>query len=127
MDENIDMVGAVYDENVLAKYYLSCKAMVIPSAAGLSIQHTFAYGVPVVVGDDMPHHGPEIELVVHGNTGLLCHDGDVNDFAHAICRLLSNDHECRQMSKNALKVIYEKYNVDNMAKGIADTVRYAAE
>ncbi len=75
----------------------------------------------------MVSHGPEIELLVNGVTGLFCRDGDVSAFAQAICTLLTNESKRKKMSENALRIIQQKYNVNNMAKGITDAVRYCVE
>jgi glycosyltransferase involved in cell wall biosynthesis len=126
MGKYVDVLGGVYDEEILAKYFLSSKAMIIPAAAGLSIQHAFGYGLPVVVGDNkLFSHGPEIELVTDGVTGLFCRDEDVDDFAQKIQLILSDEKLYDRLSKAAYQVIKEKYNVDNMAKGIIDAARYS--
>jgi len=124
LENNIWLLGEVFDEEILARYFLSSSVAVMPAHAGLVIQHAFDYGVPIVVGDDMEGHPPEIELVKNGYNGILCKDGDVNEFAEAIFRLLSNQKEHQRMSKNCRKVIIEKYNVENMAKGIIDALTY---
>jgi len=70
---SIHMVGALYDEAVLASHFLSADLVVFPGAVGLSVNHALAYGVPVAAYDRMqsgPHHHPEIAYVVDGVTGL---------------------------------------------------------
>lgn len=127
VSESVTFTGAIHDEPMLARYFLNSELAVIPAAAGLGILHAFGYGVPVVVGDDMVSHGPEIELLTDGVTGIMCRDGDVSSFARAICRLLRNDDEREKMSENALKVIHEKHNIDNMAAGVLAAVRFCLQ
>jgi len=121
----VRLLGAVYDEEVMARYLLCSSVGVMPAHAGLAIQHAFDYGVPFVVGDDMEEHPPEIELIKNGETGIFCKDGDANEFAAAIVRLLKNDEERQRMSENCRKLIEKKYNVQNMASGILDALKYS--
>lgn len=73
LGRSISMVGAEYDEARLARHYRSADLVVFCGAAGLSINHSLAYGVPVMAYDRTLHgpgHGPEIAYVVDGLTGL---------------------------------------------------------
>ncbi len=76
----VTLTGAIRDEEELASHFLGADYFVMTGAAGLSVNHALAYGVPVVAyarGRGLPHNGPEIEYVVEGQTGLLCrHAGD---------------------------------------------------
>ena len=117
----------MHDEEELAKYFLCSSVAVMPAAAGLTIQHAFGYGLPIIIGDDMTSHGPEVELVVDGVTGIFCRDGDYLDFAKAIYRLLTDDNLHKQMSINAYEIIKSKYNIKNMADGFSRAIRYCAE
>ena len=122
--ESVRFVGAVYDENILAKYLLSSIAVVIPAFSGLAIQHAAVYGTPLVLGDLPNSHGPEQEIVVHEITGIRCPDEDVGAFASAIIRLIQDRNFRRTLSDNLLSVIDEKYNVQRMAQGFFDAIEY---
>jgi len=126
LENNVQLKGALFDENQIAYYLMSSSVAVMPAAAGLIIQHAFDHGVPIVVGDNMKSHGPEIELVTNGETGIFCKDGDAREFADAICRLLTNEEERRRMSANCRKIIDNQYNIQTMAAGFLKAVRYAA-
>lgn len=92
----VTLVGAVHDENLIAKYMLCSKIAVIPGNAGLGIQHAFGYGVPVITHNDMNKQTPEIELLIDGVTGRLCRNGDVSDFAQAIISLLTEETDAKK-------------------------------
>jgi glycosyltransferase involved in cell wall biosynthesis len=124
LTDHITMAGAVYEEELSAKYYMCSRVSVMPAYAGLAIQHAFGYGVPFIIGDIKNSHGPEAELIVEGVNGMYCKDEDIDDFADAICRLLGDDALHARMSGNALDLIETKYNVYNMAEGIVQAVRY---
>jgi len=73
LGRSITMTGKIYDETTLARHFASADVMVFPGAAGLSINHALAYGVPVIAYDRTPTgpgHGPEIAYVVDDVTGM---------------------------------------------------------
>jgi glycosyltransferase involved in cell wall biosynthesis len=118
----VSFFGAVFDETTLARCFLCSQAAIIPAAAGLNIQHAFSYGIPVIVGDEMQGHGPEIALVKEEVTGLFSRSGDPASFAQAICRLFESECLQRRMGRAALQLIEEKFNVALMAKGFWQAV-----
>jgi len=124
---HVTLTGAIHDEELIGKFMLISKLAVIPGNAGLGIQHAFGYGVPFITNSNLSKQTPEIELLVDNVNGRLCKDEDVSDFARAIIDLLTNENKRQAMAENAFQVIEKKYNVDNMAKGIIDAVKWAAK
>ncbi len=49
LESCVRLLGAVYDEEIMARYLLCSSVAVMPANAGLAIQHAFDYGVSVVV------------------------------------------------------------------------------
>lgn len=127
LGSHVTFPGLLYDEDELARYFLSSRVGVAPASAGLFIQHAFGYGVPVILGDDMISHGPEAELVVDGETGLYVRDGDVVGLARAVCRVLGDDNLHRSFSSRASMCIAGKYNVQSMARGFLKAILYCVE
>jgi glycosyltransferase involved in cell wall biosynthesis len=119
------LIGEIYNEEILARYFLISRAAVMPAYAGLAIQHAFAYAVPVILGDIRDSHGPEAKLVVNGGTGLYFKDSDINGLAAAIMEILENDSLYQHLSHNAFQVITEKHNKQKMADGIIQAIRWA--
>jgi glycosyltransferase involved in cell wall biosynthesis len=126
LEEHVRLTGDIYDEQLLARYFLSSRACVAPSGAGLVVQHAFGYGVPMIVGDDYGSHGPEAALVIHQGTGLVVPSEDCSALASAMQVLLAEDVTRRACSSNCMQLIACTYNIHNMAKGIVDAVRFAA-
>ena len=120
----VELPGAIYDEEVLARYYMSSELAVCPGAVGLLVNQAFAYGVPVVVNDSQSH-GPEIAMVRPGRTGAFFRAHDVEDFARSVVGLLGKPELLRRMGLECMRLIDEEYNEDRMAKGFDDAVRYA--
>jgi len=120
----IRFLGAVYEEELLAKYLMTSVVVVLPAFAGLAIQHAAVYGTPLILGD-LPHsHGPEQEIVVHNHTGLWSPAEDIDAFANAILRLIREPDLRCMLSHNLKKIIDEKYNVERMTQGFLDAVHY---
>jgi glycosyltransferase involved in cell wall biosynthesis len=123
----VTMFGSIYDERELGLIYMNSTAAILPAFAGLAIMHAFSYGVPFIIGRGKTNHGPESELVIHNHNGFVCNLNSVDEFAGAVCLLIENEELHRTMSENAFRMIHEKYNLDNMAAGIVDAVRYSAK
>jgi glycosyltransferase involved in cell wall biosynthesis len=127
LEKHISLAGAIFDEKTIAHYLLAAHVAVMPAAAGLFIQQAFDYGLPLLVGDDMHSHGPEIELVREGENGIFFRDGDCDHLAEQLFKLLANEDKRRQMSLNAKRVIESKYNVNAMAEGLLRAICFSIE
>ncbi len=70
--ESVRLAGREYQEENLARYFLSADLVVFPGAVGLSVNHALSYGIPVMAFDRVPggpKHHPEIAYVRDGVTG----------------------------------------------------------
>lgn len=87
--EGATLVGALYDESDLAAHFKGADLLLIPGAAGLSVNHALAYNLPVIAfgrGKGLPNHHPEIEYVVPGVTGVLCVEPGPEALADSVVR-----------------------------------------
>lgn len=126
LEEHVTLTGAIFDEKRIAHYLMAAKLAVMPAAAGLFIQQSFDYGLPIVVGNDFRTHGPEIELVKDGENGLFFEKGDSGHLADQVMKLLLNEEKRLLMSLNAKRIIRDKYNVNNMAKGLFQAATFCS-
>lgn len=125
LERHVTFTGAIHDEFELAPFLAKGALGIMPAVAGLAVQHCFHYGIPMIVGDAMNTHPPEIELVVDGVTGLLCKALDADEFANAIVRLL-NDKSLREaMAARCKQLIEETYNVEQMTTGFLSAIQTA--
>jgi glycosyltransferase involved in cell wall biosynthesis len=97
-----------------------------PANIGLSILHAFGYGLPVVTGDDLASHNPEIEALVPGVNGLTFRHGDSASLAQSLARIFDDRALAASMHAAAHKTVMEKFTVQRMVDGIEAAVRYAA-
>ena len=70
--------SGIYDELELASYFSSVDLAVVPGDIGLFLLHCLTYNLPVVTHDNIPLHGPEIELLEDGINGLFYKYNDQN-------------------------------------------------
>lgn len=124
---HVTFAGAVYDEAELAKWFCSADLFAFPSYMGLSALHALAYGLPVVTGNDRWAHGPEVEAVIHQQTGLLFRHNDANAMADAIGHLLEHPAERRALGELGRKLVRERYSMTAMIDAFETAIRAAAK
>lgn len=119
--EGIQLPGAIYSEKALAPHFKGADLFVLTGAAGLSVNHALAYGLPVIAfgrGRGLPLHHPEIEYIVDGVTGLLCHDPDLD----AMADLIVTAHRSGMADQLRNKIpgfVAEKLRLDSMVRRFA--------
>lgn len=124
VEDKIKLVGALYDESLIAPYFLGAKLLIYPSAIGLSIIHAFSYGLPVVTDDDIPNHNPEIEAMKDGVNGLLYRAGDVRSMAEKMLSIVNDDALQSSMSAAARKTAFEEYTLAGCINGYLQAIDY---
>lgn len=119
-------VGACYDERQLAYLFgMSC-ATVSPGPIGLMTIHSFAYGVPVIVSDDMGVQGPEWGTIIAGENGDHFVHGDAESLADTIRRWTQSCNvdpgvasACRSVVTDAYNSVYQSSVIERAVAGCA--------
>ena len=123
--DRIKWIGATRDQMVMAPWFMSAKAFIYPGSIGLSILHSFSYGLPVVTHGNVNHQMPEFEVMEDGCTGCCFEEGNVADLVRKL-RLLLSDEEARlRMSKYCKSLAFEKYSMRQMVMNYCDAVDVA--
>jgi glycosyltransferase involved in cell wall biosynthesis len=119
--------GPIYEERDIAPWCLSAGCFAYPEAIGLSIQHAFGYGLPVVTNDCLASHNPEIEALEPGVNGLLYARGDATAFADSILRILDGARSGEQWRRAALDTVNRAggYSLESMVAGFAKSLAFA--
>jgi glycosyltransferase involved in cell wall biosynthesis len=99
--EGIHFVGELYHQRVLAEYLRIASAVVIPGKVGLTVNHAFSQGVPLITRAH-EYHAPEVEYIDHGVNGLII-QGDFDSFVQATADYLNSAEHHRRMVEGALK------------------------
>ena len=68
------------------------------------------FGCPVVSNDNFATQMPEYEAIDDGKTGTFFRENDINSFAEAIKRWLTNGLDREKIRQYCYDVIDKKYN-----------------
>jgi glycosyltransferase involved in cell wall biosynthesis len=107
--DSIDFVGWQDD---VESCYSRAAFLVLPSRIeGMSnvLIEAQSFGLPAVVSD-IPGN---LSIVVDGETGIVAENGNDNDFADGIIRLLKDSALRKRMGVNARSRMIEFYNIDH--------------
>lgn len=126
LQESFRFVGAVYEEEELSLWYLCADAFVVPAFIGLSAHHAMSYGVPVVTDDSLDSQGSEFDILAPGLNSLIYREGDPDDLARVLARLVADDGLRSFLAINARKTIDNVHNLDNKAKSFVTQVMQIA-
>jgi glycosyltransferase involved in cell wall biosynthesis len=123
--EHVHFVGELICETELAPWFLSSEIFVHPEAVGLSIIHSFGYGLPAIIGDNPNAHGPENSAFEKGRTGWAFHEKNASHLANTIIGLLNENDVRRNMKSHVYKIAREKFNVDVMVERFVQIAKRA--
>ncbi|MDW3056448.1 glycosyltransferase family 4 protein [Vibrio sp. 1978] len=121
--KSVQFVGEIYEEEELAPYFLSSDLFCYPANIGLSIIHAMAYGLPVLTGDKISAHNPEIHALKNGENGFLFNDNDSLALKDKILEILHNDEHLTSVRKNARLTIEQDYSINRMAEGYIKAIK----
>ncbi len=124
LDSNVKFLGAIYDPELLGRYFKSCSVYVLAGMGGLSLNETMAWGLPVICS---VCDGTEKHLIKDGHNGLFFKEGDLNDLILKIDYMLSDPERTKEMGRNAEKWIEEKINVHTVMEGYIKAFNYVTD
>ncbi len=119
---HVKWLGAIYDEEQLAPWFLSARCFVYPGPIGLSLIQAFGYGLPVVTHDNRREHNPEIAALVEGVTGMTFPRADAGALARCVDTLCTDEASRSRMAHAARRIVEEKYSMKSMVLRFTQTV-----
>ena len=122
--DRVIFAGAIRDDEALAPWFLASDLVVAPGQIGLLATHAHAYGRPVITSDNPEMHGPEVEILVPGQTGLLYPFGDEKALAGAIQALLADRKKRQAFGVAAYRQAHEGFGVVNMVNGFVTALAH---
>lgn len=126
--ENVRFLGAMKTWEASAPYLFAADVMFQPGYLGLSVNHAFAFGVPVVSQaappDGRRFHSPEIAFVKPGRNGMLAEHGNPAALLAALETVL--DQQAR-FSHEALAYARSHLTLTQMVDGLEAAIRYAED
>ena len=124
--DRVHFMPGVYDEDDLAPLFALADLFVYPKNVGLSLIHALAYGVPVLTGDDLASHNPEVHALEDGVNGALFRHGDAEALAEKIQSLFGAPDMLARMSRAAREGVHRDFPMERMVDGLERAIRYAA-
>lgn len=121
LKENVHFYGSCHDEPEIAKLLRCSEVTVCPAAAGLTVVHSLAYGVPVVTGDDWSTQGPEVEGIIPGVTGDFFEAGNVDSLVEVLEDFLFLNPKDRSL--DCRQLIGKFYNAEFQEMIISEAIR----
>lgn len=126
LESRVRFTGAIYKDHDLAPWFLSSDLFVYPSNIGLSLQHAFGFGLPVVVGDIIHLHGPEIEGLRPGENGAFFEHHNPDALRQVLVDLLRDPAKLKEMGRSAHRTATQEFTLARMVDGVEAAVRFAA-
>jgi len=126
ISDSVILTGAIYDPKIVGAIMSKSSLFCYPSNMGLSLHHAFAFGLPVVTGDDESLHGPEFEALQDGVNGALFSHDQLDSFCATVLRLLADKVLLQSMSQQAMQTASRHYTADNMVDGMVSAVLHAS-
>ena len=114
--------GGMTDEGRIAAIVNRCRLFVYPGDIGLSLIHAMAYGLPIVIHDDMSRHMPEIAAFSQGRTGAVFARGSASDLGRVTCEMLDDTELLDRMSHACLAVVAHTFRTSDMARRFVSMV-----
>lgn len=116
--------GAISDWKVSASYLFASDVLVNPGEVGLSVNHAFCLGLPVVtqeVGPGGPFHGPEAAFIKQGENGFFVAKDDFHQMA-AYASAIFADRE--RWYSQTVAYAERELSVDKMIEGMCGAIAW---
>jgi glycosyltransferase involved in cell wall biosynthesis len=122
--DRVHFHGAITDDERLAQLFAAAFAYVSPGPVGLSVLHSFAYGVPVLTLRD-GYHGPEFHNLISGENGLIVDTDEV--FAPALLRLITEPGLATRLGAAAFQRYAGERTIGHMIAGFKMAIEGAGD
>ena len=119
-EANIKWLGKIYDESLLAPWFLAADFLVYPGPIGLSLNHAMTYGLPVITHENSKSHGPEFAYLRAGYNGLLFKQNCENDLSETIERAVKNSNA--SLSKHSIETSTNTFSLSKMVSQFSTAV-----
>ena len=114
--KHIRWLGAIYNQEELAPWFLCSQLFVHPGSIGLSLMHAMGYGLPVVTHDNIEMQMPEIAALKNGENGILYRENDQESLIKTISKVLDDTNYARKLSEYSLETVRKYFNTQIMSQ-----------
>ena len=129
VEDCICFVGPCYDESELGRLFLSSDICVVPSAAGLSVMHAMAFGLPVITDNNFSRHGPEVEAVDEEVTGGFYQAGSLESLSDKVIEWGDKVQSDRDgvIKRSCIEKVEKSYTAERQVQLICAALNYGDE
>lgn len=114
IDGKIDWLPASFRNADLQPLFCAADIFVYPGNVGLSLLHSFAYGLPALIHDNRAAHMPEADALQPMVNGGLFREDDAASLAEQILALTASPQRHRLMQQAAFDTAHEVWSSDAM-------------
>lgn len=122
LEDDVELIGPIYDENILKEYFLKSIICISPKQAGLTVLKSFGYGVPFVTRFDAITGG-EKDNIINGKNGFLYTSSE--ELVGILIKTATSPKAFSLMSDFARDYYFTNASPEIMAKGILDAIDYS--
>ena len=126
LDLSVRFTGSIADLEMSAPFIFSSDVLLNPGYLGLSVNHAFSLGVPVVAPrpqlEEARMHSPEWTYLTDGESGSLSETDSVGDLANSCKAVLENQ---TLYSENASSFARRELSLERMVDGLEDAINHA--
>lgn len=108
--DRISFLGAIYDEEIVARHAYAADLCVVPGVIGLGAVHAHGYGLPVITCGDLAIQAPEAEIIVPGETGAFCPWDDLPALTQVLRDWMDAGHKRDCVRAACLAAVERKWN-----------------
>lgn len=124
LTNDVELTGAIYDEDVLKDYFLKSVICISPKQAGLSVLKSLGYGVPFVTRTNAISGGEKTNIN-NGKTGFF-YDSE-EELIDIIAKTATEPEKYAAMSDAARRYYKEEASPEGMAQGVVDAINFAVK
>lgn len=124
LEEDVEMTGAIYDENQLKDYFVKSIICVSPKQAGLSVLKSLGYGVPFVTRTDAITGGEKTNII-DGKTGIFYNSEE--ELVQVLTQTTAKPEMFAAMSEAARNHYLTNASPEGMAQGVVDAIMYVLQ
>lgn len=127
LESVVTFTGALYGEEQTAPWFAASDVFCYPSNSGLSLLHAQGYGLPLLVGDKLSAHNPEIESFQDGVNGRSFRHNDPTDLAAVLHDMLNDRTGLANMGQAGRRNVAERFTISRMVDGLEGAICRANE
>lgn len=115
---NVYFEGAIYDDELLAKYYMVSDFFITPGVASMAIKIAMLFGIPVITAD----YGLEVHVIKNSINGYVYPIGEFKQISNLVKHLINDRQSYARISSNAIETIEKDVNINKMTEAFVNEI-----